>query len=88
MPFDPGHEFEDVQIQLYGRLATATREAAPRVDPAPMSGFVFSAENAAQNPAHAAMVISRWSTADRRDRQSACGILEYIHQELLRDGRV
>jgi phospholipase C len=57
MPFDPGHEFEDVQIQLYGRATGAARAAGPRVDPAPMSGFVCSAESAAQNPSHAAMVM-------------------------------
>jgi phospholipase C len=63
MPFDPGHEFEDVQIQLYGRVPTAARAAAPRSDPAPMSGFVYSAENAAQNPAHAAMVMQCFKAA-------------------------
>jgi phospholipase C len=57
MPFDPGHEFIDVQIQLYGRAQTAAREPAPRVDPAPMSGFVYSAELAAQSPARAALVM-------------------------------
>jgi phospholipase C len=63
MPFDPGHEFEDVQIQLYGRVATAARAAAPRTDPAPMSGFVYSAENAAQNPSNAAMVMQCFPSA-------------------------
>jgi phospholipase C len=57
MPFDPGHEFEDVQIQLYGRVASADRKAAPRVDPAPMSGFVYSAENAAKVPSDAGLVM-------------------------------
>ena len=58
MPFDPGHEFEDIQIQLYGRAPSADRAPAPRVDPAPMSGFVYSAEqNAAPNPSNAAMVM-------------------------------
>jgi phospholipase C len=57
MPFDPGHEFEDVQIQLYGRAAGAARAAGPRVDPAPMNGFVYCAQSAAQNPSHAAMVM-------------------------------
>src|SRR5277367_5201148 len=37
MPFDPGHEFDDVQIQLYG----PTR---PPVNPAAMNGFVASAK--------------------------------------------
>jgi phospholipase C len=36
MPFDPGHEFEDVQVQLYGPQKTP-------VDAAPMSGFVCDA---------------------------------------------
>jgi phospholipase C len=57
MPFDPGHEFIDVQIQLYGRAASAARQPAPRSDPAPMTGFIFSAELAAQTPARAAMVM-------------------------------
>jgi len=40
MPFDPGHEFPDVQTQLYG-------PGNPPVVPSPMSGFVSSASNAA-----------------------------------------
>jgi phospholipase C len=36
MPFDPGHEFDDVQVQLYGPQRT-------QVDAAPMSGFVCDA---------------------------------------------
>lgn len=57
MPFDPGHEFQDVQIQLYGRVPSADRKAAPRVQPAPMSGFVYSAENAAASTAKAGLVM-------------------------------
>jgi phospholipase C len=57
MAFDPGHEFQDVQIQLYGRAACAGRKAAPRVQPAPLSGFVYSAENAAQDAQRAAAVM-------------------------------
>lgn len=49
MPFDPPHEFEDIQLQLYGR-ATPT-------DPAPMSGFVESAAGAAPTPSDAALVM-------------------------------
>jgi phospholipase C len=36
MPFDPGHEFDDVQVQLYGPQRTP-------VNAAPMSGFVCDA---------------------------------------------
>ena len=57
MPFDPGHEFEDVQIQLYGRAPSADRQPAPRIDPAPMSGFIYSAEGAAHDPSSAGMVM-------------------------------
>jgi len=57
MPFDPGHEFEDVQIQLYGRAASADRSAAPRTQPAPLTGFVYSAENAATVQSDAGLVM-------------------------------
>lgn len=63
MPFDPGHEFADVQIQLFGRGPGAARSAGPRIDPAPMSGFVVSAQNAAKNPSHAAMVMQSFRPA-------------------------
>jgi phospholipase C len=57
MPFDPGHEFEDVQIQLYGRVPSADRRPAPPTDAAPMNGFVYSAEQAAKLPTDAGMVM-------------------------------
>jgi phospholipase C len=57
MPFDPGHEFEDVQIQLYGRAASADRKPAPRTAPASMSGFVYSAENAAKVRSDSGLVM-------------------------------
>ena len=59
MSFDPGHEFDDIQIQLYGlhsgATPGATRGASRETDrlpnrpvtPAPMSGFVSSAQAAA-----------------------------------------
>jgi phospholipase C len=57
MAFDPGHEFDDVQIQLYGRIPSAGRKAAARVQPAPLSGFVYSAEKAAPDAQTAAAVM-------------------------------
>ena len=49
MPFDPPHEFEDMQIQLYG--------GAPPTYPAPMSGFVESAARGAPTPSDAELVM-------------------------------
>ncbi len=50
MTFDPGHEFYDVQIQLYGPLKDTDPSlpplANPPQDPAPMSGFIASATQA------------------------------------------
>jgi phospholipase C len=43
MPFDPPHEFPDVQFQLYGPKVGQENQPNPPVDPAPMSGFVFQA---------------------------------------------
>jgi phospholipase C len=47
MPFDPGHEFVDVQRQLYGpkNLPPSNSPSAPNapVDSAPMNGFLYSA---------------------------------------------
>ena len=47
MTFDPGHEYYDVKIQLYGPLKDSDPSlpplANPAVDPAPMTGFVASA---------------------------------------------
>lgn len=41
MPFDPPHEFPDVQFQLYGPAPDRPHEPNAPTDPAPMSGFVF-----------------------------------------------
>jgi phospholipase C len=41
MPFDPPHEFCDVQKQLYGPDATGTLCSNGRVDPALMNGFLY-----------------------------------------------
>jgi phospholipase C len=57
MPFDPGHEFEDVQIQLYGRLPSAARKPASPTIPASMQGFIYSAEQAAKTPGDAGLVM-------------------------------
>jgi len=57
MLFDPGHEFIDVQIQLYGRAAGAPRAPAARTDPAPMNGFVGSATATAATAVDAACVM-------------------------------
>jgi phospholipase C len=50
MPFDPAHEFYDVQVQLYGPMA-GTDPSLPTIsnppsDPAPMTGFVANAVHA------------------------------------------
>ena len=41
MPFDPPHEFCDVQKQLYGPDPTGTLCSNPRVTPALMNGFLY-----------------------------------------------
>jgi len=41
MPFDPPHEFCDVQKQLYGPDPTGTLCSNPRVVVAPMNGFIY-----------------------------------------------
>lgn len=41
MPFDPPHEFCDVQKQLYGPDPTGKLCSNPRVDPALMNGFLY-----------------------------------------------
>jgi len=50
MTFDPGHEYYDVQVQLYGPLAGTDPHlppiANPPRDPAPMTGFIASATQA------------------------------------------
>jgi phospholipase C len=47
MTFDPGHEFYDVQLQLFGSLKDSAPDLPPianaPADPASMSGFVCSA---------------------------------------------
>ena len=47
MPFDPGHEFMDVQLQLYGAKNAPSSDPSPTpnppIDPAPMSGFLCCA---------------------------------------------
>ena len=49
MPFDPPHEFVDVQMQLYG--PSQSRPDVPNApsDPAPMNGFVYRALAAVPN---------------------------------------
>jgi phospholipase C len=47
MPFDPPHEFCDVQKQLYGPDPTGTLCSNPRVDPALMNGFLYTGTQAA-----------------------------------------
>ncbi|MGD1075044.1 MAG: alkaline phosphatase family protein [Thermodesulfovibrionales bacterium] len=52
MPFDPAHEFMDVQLQLYGPKSLPTSELSRTpnspTDPAPMNGFLCSAIHTAQ----------------------------------------
>lgn len=49
MPFDPPHEFPDVQFQLFGPVSGNPGLSQPPDYPAPMNGFVFRAMNAVQN---------------------------------------
>jgi hypothetical protein len=50
MPFDPAHEFYDVQVQLYGPMKDTAPDFPPianqPIDPAPMTGFVANAVHA------------------------------------------
>jgi phospholipase C len=50
MPFDPAHEYYDVQVQLYGPMKNTAPDFPPignsSVDPAPMTGFVANAVHA------------------------------------------
>jgi phospholipase C len=50
MTFDPGHEYYDVKIQLYGPLEDSDPSlpplANPASEPAPMTGFIASATQA------------------------------------------
>jgi len=61
MPFDPGHEFTDVQFQLYGpkNLSSANSSPTPNspTDPAPMNGFLFSALHTAQQEKDALRIM-------------------------------
>jgi phospholipase C len=51
MPFDPPHEFDDVQQQLYGSVPASP---SLRINPAPMNGFLACGNAAADsNPATA-----------------------------------
>jgi phospholipase C len=71
MSFDPGHEFDDIQIQLYGLYSGATRGATRGTDrlpnrpvtPAPMSGFVSSAQAAAPTLEEADRVMEYYRPA-------------------------
>jgi phospholipase C len=61
MTFDPGHEFYDVQIQLYGPLPGADPSlpplANPPRDPASMTGFIASATQAVDHPGDEKLVM-------------------------------
>jgi len=50
MPFDPAHEYYDVQVQLYGPMRDTAPDLPPianlPTDPAPMTGFVANAVHA------------------------------------------
>lgn len=48
MSFDPGHEFMDVQTQLYGLDPANPGNPKPPSNPAAMNGFIDSADAAAQ----------------------------------------
>lgn len=50
MPFDPPHEFCDVQEQLYGPDPTEKLCSNPPVNPAPMNGFLYCGNHAANDP--------------------------------------
>jgi phospholipase C len=50
MPFDPPHEFCDVQKQLYGPDPTGQLCSNPRVSPAPMNGFLYCGNSVADAP--------------------------------------
>lgn len=61
MRFDPGHEYYDVQIQLYGPLngtdPTLPPVANPPFQPAPMNGFIASATEAVDESGDEIMVM-------------------------------
>jgi phospholipase C len=49
MPFDPPHEFLDVQFQLFGPVQGKSNQPNPPTDVAAMSGFVFRTLSTVQN---------------------------------------
>ena len=60
MPFDPDHEFKDVQIQLYGPSNGSVDEPNQPTSPAAMSGFLsrgIHAANTANTPDSFPMVM-------------------------------
>jgi phospholipase C len=61
MTFDPGHEFHDVQLQLYGPMQGTDPELPPIANtpsnPAPMTGFIFSATQAVTFPGDENLVM-------------------------------
>ncbi len=57
MPFDPHHEFADVEFQLFGpSRANPSNPNAP-TSPAPMNGFLFNALQQAQQPLASAQLV-------------------------------
>jgi phospholipase C len=50
MPYDPAHEYYDVQVQLYGPMPDTASDlppvANPETHPTPMTGFISSANEA------------------------------------------
>ena len=57
LPFDPGHEFLDIQMQLYGPEKNLPTSPNTPTSPAPLSGFVASARHTAETPEDAARVM-------------------------------
>ena len=63
MPYDPPHEFPDVQCQLYGPVPGKPDQANAPLDPAPMNGFVFRTLSKVPNlySEDAALVLSHFT---------------------------
>ncbi len=61
MKFDPGHEFYDVQIQLYGPLPNTAPDLPPIANVptqlAPLTGFVSSAAQAVDTPGDETLIM-------------------------------